>query len=209
MMTACRLCLALTAFLLTPNPSLPDEVSRNAVRARQRRTAFIMFSLRYCLRLANIRKMHVAQGCRKAAYDELRDRSMQVFISHGIAGTWRVIIVDLPGGTRKLDLYRIVQRRRGSFFNNIERLSIEDPDFVERMDLVVSCQYCPVGDEAYPFNLSGTAAEIRFRLGDDDVGVEPLRRHFGLNQLLEWIATNEVDGRNRRILDRCKGGPVV
>src|SRR5260221_5730962 len=153
--------------------------------------------------------MHVAQGCRKAARDEVRDRSMQVFISYGLAGAWRVTVVDLPGGTRKLDLHRIVQRLRAPFFNNIERLSVENPDFVERMDLVVSCQHCPVGDEAYPFNLSGTAAKIRFCLGDDDVGVEPLRGYFSLNQLLEWIATNEIDGRNRRILDRRKGGSVV
>ena len=118
--------------------------------------------------------MHVAQGCRKAAYDEVRDRPVQVFISHGF-GAWRVTVVDLPGGSRKPDLYRIVQRRRAPFFNDIERLSVENSDFVERMDLVVRCQHCPVGDEAYPFDLSGSAAEIRFCLGDDDVGVEPLR----------------------------------
>src|SRR3984957_9008930 len=149
-------------------------VSRNSVRARQRRTAFITFSLRYCFRLTSIREMHVAQGCRKAAYDEVRDRPVQVFISHGF-GAWRVTVVDLPGGSRKPDLYRIVQRRRAPFFNDIERLSVENSDFVERMDLVVRCQHCPVGDEAYPFALSGSAAEIRFCLGDDDVGVEPLR----------------------------------
>jgi hypothetical protein len=69
--------------------------------------------------------MHVAQGCRKAAYDEVRDRSVQIFISHGFAAAWRVTVVDLPGGPRKLDLYRIVQRRRAPFFNNIEGLSVE------------------------------------------------------------------------------------
>src|SRR5258708_4559397 len=153
--------------------------------------------------------MHVAQGCREAAYDEVGDRSVQIFISHRVAGAWRVTVVDLPGGTRKVDLYRIVQRRRAPLFNNIERPSVENSDFVERMDLVVRCQHCPVSDEAYPFNLSGTSAEIRFCLGDDDVGVEPLRGYFSLNQLLEWIATNQVDGRNRRILDRRKGGSVV
>src|SRR5260221_3588152 len=153
--------------------------------------------------------MDVAQGCRKAARDEVRDRSMQVFISYGLAGAWRVTVVDLPGGTRKLDLHRIVQRLRAPCVNNIERLPVENSDFVERMDLVVRCQHCPVGDEAYPFDLSGTAAEIRFCLGDDDVGVEPLRGYFSLNQLLEWIATNEVDGHNRRILDRRKGGSVI
>jgi hypothetical protein len=117
--------------------------------------------------------MHVTQGCRKAAYDEVRDRSVQIFISHGFAGAWRVTVVDLPGGTRKLDLHRIVQRLRAPFFNYIEGRSVENSDFVERMDLVVSCQHCPVGDEAYPLNLSGPAAKIRFCLGDDDVGVEP------------------------------------
>src|ERR1700722_4814923 len=193
----------------TSSARLGVVVSRSAVRARRRRTIFITSSLRCCFRLANIRKMHVAQGCRKAAYDQVRDRSMQVFIPHGFAGTWRVTVVDLPGGTRKLDLYCVVQRRRASFFNNIEGLSVENPDFVEHMDLVIRCQDCPVGNEAYPFNLSGASAEIRFCLGDDDVGVEPLRGHFGLNQLLEWIATNEIDGRNRRILDRRKGRSVV
>src|SRR5580700_1586118 len=184
-------------------------VSRNAVRARRTRTIFITFALRCCFRLTGIRKMHVAQGCRKAAYDEVRDRFVQIFISHGFAAAWRVTVVDLPGGTRKPDLHRIVQRRRGPFFNDIEGLSVENPDFVERMDLVVRCQNCPVSDEAYPFDFSGTAAEIRFCLGDDDVGVKALRGHFSLNQLLEWIATDEVDGRNRRILDRRKGGSVV
>src|ERR1700722_13906623 len=106
-------------------------VSRNAVRARQRRTAFITFSLRYWFRLTSIREMHVAQGYRKAAYDEVRDCSMQVFISHGF-GAWQVTVVDLPGRTRKLDLHRIVQCRRGPFFNNIEGLSVENPDLVER-----------------------------------------------------------------------------
>ena len=98
----------------------------------------------------------------------------------------------------------VVQRRGGHLFDDFERLSVENPDFVERMDLVVRCQHCPVSDEAYPFNLSGTAAEIRFCLGDDNVGVEPLRGYFSLNQLLEWIATNEVDGRNRRNPDAAK-----
>jgi hypothetical protein len=86
-----------------------------------------------------------------------------------------VAVVDLSGGTWKLDLYRIVQRWRAPFFNNIEGLSVENSDFVERMDLVVSCQHRPAGDEANPFNLSGTTPKIRFRLGDDNVGVEPLR----------------------------------
>src|ERR1700704_3966755 len=183
-------------------------VSTDVAKARQKRITFITFSV-FCYRSTDICEMHIAQGCRKAAYDEVRDRSMQVFISHGFAGAWRVTVVDLPGGTRELDLYRIVQRRRDPFFNHIERLSVENSDFVECMDQVVRCQHCPVGDEAYPFNLSGTAAEIRFCLGDDDVDVEPLRGHFSLNQLLEWIATNEIDGCNRRSLDRRKGGAVV
>jgi hypothetical protein len=40
--------------------------------------------------------MHVTQGRRKAAYDEIRDRSVQIFISHGFPGAWRVTVVDLP-----------------------------------------------------------------------------------------------------------------
>src|SRR6266478_7808850 len=73
-------------------------------------------------RSTNIREMHVAQGCRKAAYDEVRDRSMQVFIPGGIAGGWRVTVVDLATGAREPDLRRIVQRWGGPFFDNGKRL---------------------------------------------------------------------------------------
>ena len=59
-----------------------------------------------------------------------------------------------------------------------------------------------------PLDLSA-AVEIRFCLGDDDIGVEPLGGHLRPNELLERIATNKVDGSNRRVLDRCKGRSLV
>src|SRR3981081_3730867 len=138
--------------------------------------------------------MHIAQGRRKAAYDEVRDRLMQVLVSDGIAGGWRLAVVDLPAGAWEPDLRCIVQRRGGAFFDNGERLAVDNPDFVERMDLVVRFQHRTVSDQTNAFDLPATAAEIRFCFCDDDIGVEPLRRHFSLNEFLEGIATNEVDG---------------
>src|SRR5258706_11691607 len=168
-------------------------VSSNAAKARQKRITFITFSV-FCFRSTDICEMHIAQGCRKAAYDEVRDRSMQVFIPGGITGGWRVTVVDLATGAREPDLRRIVQRWGGPFFDNGKRLAVDNPDFVERMDLAVGFQHRAVGEETYAFDFSATAAEIRFCLGDDDVSVEPLRGHFSLNQLLERIATNDMDG---------------
>src|SRR6266850_3396983 len=126
---------------------------------------------------------------------------MQVLVLGGIAGAWRETLVDYSTGTCKPDLRRIIQRWGGHLFDDIERLSVVHPDFVEHMDLVVGREQGAVTDETDAFDLSGAAAEIRFCLGNDDIGVESLRRHFSLNELLERIATNEVDGRNRRILD--------
>src|SRR5258708_35604012 len=77
------------------------------------------------------------------------------------------------------------------------------------MDLVVGREQCAVTDKTDAFDLSRAAAEIGFRLGDDDVGVKPLGRHFGLNEFLEWIAADEIDRRNRRILDRGKSGALI
>src|SRR5258708_28824381 len=61
---------------------------------------------------------------------EKKNRSRQGFISHGFAHAWRVTVVDLPGGTRKLDLYRIVQQRRAPFFYPIAVLTYETSDLV-------------------------------------------------------------------------------
>src|ERR1700736_2963151 len=59
---------------------LGPAVSRNAVKARQGRAIFIIFSRGYCCRLTDICEMHVAQGGRKAACDEVRYRGMQLLV---------------------------------------------------------------------------------------------------------------------------------
>src|ERR1700716_4770124 len=184
----------------TSSARLGLAASRNAVKARQRRTRFITFSLRYCFRLTDIRQMHVAQGCREAACDEVRYRCVQLLVLGGIAGAGRETFVNRSAGACKPDHSHIVQWWRGHLFDDVERLSVEDPDFVQRMDLIVGFQHRAVSEETYAFDLSATAAEIRFCFGDDDVGVEPLRGHLGLNELLEWIATNDVDRSNDGIL---------
>src|ERR1700737_2417491 len=125
---------------------------------------------------------------------------MQLLVSGGIAGARREALVDNSTGTREPDIRRIVQRRGDPFFDDIERLAVDNPDFVERMDLAVGRHHRAVSEETCAFDLSATAAEIRFCFGDNDVGVESLRRHFSLYEFLEWIATNEVDGRNHGIL---------
>src|ERR1700687_2814846 len=180
-------------------------VSRNAVKARQRRAIFIIFSRGYCCRLTDVCQTHIAQGGRKAACDEVRYRGMQLLVLGGIAGAGREILVDRSARSCDPDRPHLVQRRGGHLFNDIERLAVDYSYFVEGVDMVGGCEQRAERDETYPFDPSGTATEIRFRLGNDDIGVESLRRHFSLNELLEWIATNEVDGRNRRVLDRRKG----
>src|SRR5260370_36226269 len=55
-------------------------VSRNAVKASQRRATFIIFSRGYCCRSTDICEMHVAQGGRKAASDQVRYRGMQLLV---------------------------------------------------------------------------------------------------------------------------------
>src|SRR5258706_1771386 len=154
-------------------------------------------------------EVHVAQGCRKAACDEVRDRPMQVLVSGGIADAWRETLVDHPAGAREPDSLRTVRWRRGHLFDQVERLAVDHSDFVEGMDMVGGREQRAVTDKSYAFDLSASAAEIRLCLGDDNIGVEPLWRHFRLNEFLEWIATDEVDGCNRGILlDHRKGGSL-
>src|ERR1700737_4950718 len=110
---------------------------------------------------------------------------MQLLVSDGIAGAEREALVDNSTGAREPDLGRIVQRRGGPFFDDVERLAVDNPDFVQRMDLAVGRHHRAVSQETYAFDLSATAAEIRFGLGDDDVGAESRRGHASLTHFLE------------------------
>jgi hypothetical protein len=133
--------------------------------------------------------MHVAQGCRKALDNKLCDRAMQVFISGGIAGGGRVAVIDPPAWAGEPYLFHFTERRSSPLFDNFECFSVDYPDFIKRMNLVVGREQRSVSDKAYTFNLSATAAEIRFRFGDDDISVDPLRRDLCLDELPEWIVS--------------------
>src|SRR5258707_2438599 len=137
-------------------------------------------------------EVHVAQGCRKAACDEVRDRPMQVLVSGGIARPWRETLVDRPAGAREPDSLRAVRWRGGHLFDHVERLAVDHPDFVEGMDMVGGCEQGAVACKTDAFDLSATAAEIRLCLGEDDIAAEPLRGHFRRTEFLEWGGTDEL-----------------
>jgi len=112
--------------------------------------------------------VHIAQCRREAVYDEVRDGSMQLLISGEIADGWRECLVDQLARASEVHRSRILQGRGCSFLDNLERLAVEHPDFVERVYLVVGRKQRAVSDEAYAFDLSTAAAR---EVGLTGVGV--------------------------------------
>src|SRR3979490_1498355 len=136
----CRAPLSRSQVPKTSSARLGFAVSSNAVKVRQIRTTFITFSLRYCFRLADICQMHVAQGRRQAARDEVGYRGMQLFVLGGIAGAERKTFLDHSAGAGDPARPDVVQWRGGHLFDDVEGFSVEHPDFVQRMDLAVRRQ---------------------------------------------------------------------
>lgn len=85
---------------------------------------FINFSW---LRLL-IDQMHIAQRVRKAADDEINDRSTQVLVS--LIETR----VDHQARAGEPDARCLVGRPGGQFFDDVERLAVDNSDLVKRME---------------------------------------------------------------------------
>jgi len=103
--------------------------------------------------------MHIAQGRGQAACDKIRYQRVKLLVLGGITGRGKIIIGHSTGAGDP-DRPAIVQRGRGHLFDHIEGFSVEHPDLVERMDLIVGFERRAVGQKADAFKLSAAAAEI-------------------------------------------------
>jgi hypothetical protein len=74
--------------------------------------------------------MHIAERDRKAADDEVNHGSTQVLVSP------IEVRVDQEAWTRKPDARSIIRRRGGQFFDDVERLAVDHPDLVQRVEQV-------------------------------------------------------------------------
>jgi hypothetical protein len=80
--------------------------------------------------------MHVAQGRRKAAQYEVEDDSTEVFV-FAFTDAGQEIVVDRQAGAGEPDAARVVQRRSGPLFDDVESLAVDYSDFVERIYLAI------------------------------------------------------------------------